>query len=268
VDDNKEVAPGVIRWTARGPSRGVIGLLHGVTSSASTWWRVGSILANLGWDATAVDLAGHGQGPRPEPPVDLRALAELALVKLPPKLSVLVGHSLGAAVALAVVSLRPDLARGLLLEEPPGQSGIDAGTLARGIEAEAAAARADRDAYWQHLRRENPGWSDADVDHAVDNVLAADTPTIVNALREHLKWDLVELARSVNLPLMVVAAPPSDGLFPNVGSTALRGEERLELQRLVPEERFVVLRGGHSLHREHPERIAELISAFALSVVA
>ncbi|MGC8626365.1 MAG: alpha/beta fold hydrolase [Acidimicrobiales bacterium] len=268
MDDDEEVAPGVIRWAPQGPSKGVIGLLHGVTSSASTWWRVGPILANLGWDATAVDLAGHGQGPRPEPPVDLRALAELALVKLPPRLSVLVGHSLGAAVALEAARLRPDLARGLFLEEPPGQGGIDAGALARGIEAEAAAARADRGAYWQHLRRENHGWSDADVDRAVDNVLAADTPAIVDALREDLKWDLVELARSVHLPLMVVAAPASDGLFPNTGGTALRGEERLAVQRLVPEERFVVLAGGHSLHREHPERIAELISAFALSVAA
>lgn len=241
-------------------------MLHGVVSSATTWWRVGPALARLGWDVTAVDLAGHGRGPRPEPPIDLEVLAELAMAALPSGLSALVGHSLGAAVALAIAKLKPDLARGLLLEEPPGQAGVDVDMLANGIEAEAAAARADRDAYSQYLRHENPDWSGTDIERAVENMLDADTPSIVKALREDLKWDLGELARSVDLPLMVVVAPPSAGLFPNVGSTALRGQDRTELQRLVPDERFVVLTGGHSLHREHPGLMAELISGFALSV--
>lgn len=35
-------------------------LLHGVGSSATTWWRAQEDLAELGWQVTAPDLLGHG----------------------------------------------------------------------------------------------------------------------------------------------------------------------------------------------------------------
>ena len=34
-------------------------LIHGMSSSSRTWWRVGPSLAELGWDVVTVDLAGH-----------------------------------------------------------------------------------------------------------------------------------------------------------------------------------------------------------------
>jgi pimeloyl-ACP methyl ester carboxylesterase len=264
-----EAAPGTLVWPAQGRPRGSIGLLHGITSSAATWWRVGPGLATLGWDVTAIDLAGHGLGPRPEIPISLEVLVELALPALPPKMAVLVGHSLGAVVALAIANHQPSLADAILLEEPPGQAGIELDLLARGIAAEGMAVREDRAAYWRRVRQENPAWSDEDVERSVASVEAADTDAIARALAEDLgKWDLAGLARALSGPVMVIAAPPSDGKFPLVGATALRGKERAELQRLVPPERFVVLDGGHSLHREHPQRMVELISGFAGSVTA
>jgi pimeloyl-ACP methyl ester carboxylesterase len=35
-------------------------LIHGVTSSAATWWRIGPALAATGRRIVAVDLPGHG----------------------------------------------------------------------------------------------------------------------------------------------------------------------------------------------------------------
>ena len=48
-----------------------------------------------------------------------------------------------------------------------------------------------------------------------------------------------------------------------LGGTALSGFEREEVRRSLPDERFVVVEGGHSLHREHPEQITALTSEFA-----
>ena len=36
-------------------------LLHGVTSSARTWWRIGPALAAAGFRVVAPDLPGHGE---------------------------------------------------------------------------------------------------------------------------------------------------------------------------------------------------------------
>ena len=75
---------------------------------------------------TAVDLAGHGDGPRlPAENGDLTTLVDAVVPRLPAGLTVLVGHSLGAVVALAVAAREPAVARGLVLEEPPGMAGGD-----------------------------------------------------------------------------------------------------------------------------------------------
>ena len=39
-------------------------LVHGVSASSRTWWRVGPWFAQNGWHAVAVDLRGHGASPR------------------------------------------------------------------------------------------------------------------------------------------------------------------------------------------------------------
>jgi alpha-beta hydrolase superfamily lysophospholipase len=39
-------------------------LVHGVTASSRTWWRVGPWFASRGWYTVAVDLRGHGDSPR------------------------------------------------------------------------------------------------------------------------------------------------------------------------------------------------------------
>ena len=38
-------------------------LIHGLTSSGATWWRVAEALAADGWHVTAVDLRGNGDAP-------------------------------------------------------------------------------------------------------------------------------------------------------------------------------------------------------------
>lgn len=196
----------------------------------------------------------------------MSALVDGAVGALPPNLSTLVGHSFGGIVALEAAARYPELAAGIVLEDPPGMSELDTGLFASGVEAEGRAAREHREAYWQRVRQDNPRWEDDDVEQHISALEAADTTAIAQALRDGLSWDLPGLVGSLQVPVLVIVGPPVGASFLIDGGSALRGQDREAVRRLVPEGRFVELEGGHSLHRDQPERVATLIATFAGSL--
>ncbi|HET9292413.1 MAG TPA: alpha/beta fold hydrolase, partial [Actinomycetes bacterium] len=78
-------------------------LVHGVTSSSRTWWRVGPALAGRGFRVVAVDLRGHGASPRTVAGLALADLAADVAETVQGPVELLVGHSLGALVSLELV---------------------------------------------------------------------------------------------------------------------------------------------------------------------
>src|SRR5436190_1596946 len=89
-----------LTWPVRGTPRGTVVLLHGLMARAATWWRIGPALAERGWHTSAVDLPGHGSAPRLPGAVDLDGFAAALAERLPDRVDLLVGHSLGAVTAL------------------------------------------------------------------------------------------------------------------------------------------------------------------------
>ncbi|GAA1391716.1 alpha/beta hydrolase [Luteococcus peritonei] len=98
-------------------------LLHGITDSGSCWPdTVGR------WEQDfrilAVDQRGHGSSPRFSPMQLADRMTTMVddllevLEEMCPQPAVLVGHSLGGRVALAATARRPELVRGLVLEDP------------------------------------------------------------------------------------------------------------------------------------------------------
>jgi pimeloyl-ACP methyl ester carboxylesterase len=98
-------------------------LIHGAGSSSAVWMTV---LARLGrlTRAVAIDLPGHG--PSPSPPADASGRVEPSLAALRDACgalaaalclgrAVLVGHSMGALVALDAALAWPDKVAGLVL---------------------------------------------------------------------------------------------------------------------------------------------------------
>src|SRR5688572_8746339 len=89
-------------------------LIHGVTSSAAVWWRIGPALAATGRRVVAVDQAGHGQTGHWQGHVRFRDnAADIAAFARAARLVTddlqVIGHSWGAvtAAALPAVGLRP-----------------------------------------------------------------------------------------------------------------------------------------------------------------
>ncbi|HEV2893280.1 MAG TPA: alpha/beta fold hydrolase, partial [Actinomycetota bacterium] len=172
------------RWSPEGAARGRVVLLHGIMSTAATWWRVGPALASRGWVVDALDLPGHGDWSRSARPLGMDALVDGIAGRLRGPVDLLVGHSLGGAVAVALAGRHPRAARALVLEDPPTRSREDhAATLAAGIEADARLVRRDRRRVVRREREANPAWADEDVEHSVDGSAAADTAALAAGLR-------------------------------------------------------------------------------------
>ena len=254
-------------WDPEGTARGRVVLLHGIMSTAATWWRVGPALASRGWVVDALDLPGHGDWPRSDRPLDLDALVDGIAGRLGGPVDLLVGHSLGGAVAVALAGRHPRAARALVLEDPPTRSREDhAATLAAGIEADARLVRGDRRRLVRREREANPAWADEDVEHAVDGIAAADTAALAAGLRGELAWDLPAMVAAVRVPLLVLAARAGAGLG-EAGGSALYGPDREAVRALLPPDRFVVLDCGHCLHRDLPGRWLEVVGGFADTVL-
>jgi pimeloyl-ACP methyl ester carboxylesterase len=179
----------------------------------------------------------------------------------------LVGHSLGGATAVALAGRRPRAARAVVLEDPPGELGGPArAALADGVEADARLVRRDRARLVRRERDANPTWATEDVEHSVDAIAAADWEAMAAGLRGELAWDVPAMVAAVRVPLLVMAARGDRGL--EAGGSSLQGPVREAVRAHLPPDRFVVLDGGHCLHRDLPDRWLAVVGEFADAVLA
>jgi pimeloyl-ACP methyl ester carboxylesterase len=281
-----------------GANRPLALLIHGVTSSSMTWWRVAPELVRRGYRVLAVDLRGHGASPRVseglvlgdlsadvletlqadrqktpaatdgQRPTDAAGAAGIAEAGTARDLGVgtwtgpgaggaaidlVVGHSLGALVALDLLAKVPGLARRLVLEEPAGPTGIDWETMAEGIETDGRRARAEPEALRRELAGSNPELDPAEVDRRLGDMAACDTDGVAAALRRTTSFDLVGLASAVRIPTLLVVG------LEDLGS-ALVGPDRVSLvDALAGHSVFEVLDDGHNLHREAFPRFMDVL---------
>jgi pimeloyl-ACP methyl ester carboxylesterase len=253
----------MLRWAPEGAARGSIALVHGVMALAETWWRVGPALAERGWRVAAFDLPGHGGDVRRDGALDLDALVDGVAARLDGPVDLVVGHSLGAIVALGLLDRDPGAAGALVLEEPPGLGAVDLRALATVIVHDAAAVRIDRAPLVAREREANPRWDPGDVERSVRGIEEADSEAIVAALNGSLRWDLSAQLAAVDVPVLVLAARDAQGRFPLDAGSALRGADREAVRGALAPQRFVEIEGGHCLHRDDPQRWLEVVDGFA-----
>ena len=110
------------RNVAVGPPHGPpLWLFHGL---GRRWQDFAPLLPALttGWHVHAADHRGHGRSARADRYLVADYVADAAeLVAEASEPAVLVGHSLGALVAVGVAAARPDAVRAVVLLDPPGE---------------------------------------------------------------------------------------------------------------------------------------------------
>jgi pimeloyl-ACP methyl ester carboxylesterase len=220
-------------------------LVHGVTSSSRTWWRVGPALVGRGFRVLAVDLRGHGASPRSVAGLSAADLADDVAETLAGEgpVELLVGHSLGALVTLELIGRRPGLARRLVVEDPPGPSSMDWTALAAGIEADTGRAAADPQALRRELEAANPTWPPGEAERRVADLADCDGPAVAAALRGGVAFDLAALLAAADLPILLLLAEEALG-------SNLAGLDRKAAVEALRDGTTRVLPAGHNLHRE------------------
>jgi pimeloyl-ACP methyl ester carboxylesterase len=233
-------------------------LIHGMSSSKSTWWRVGSDLEARGWNVDTIDLAGHGG--RPIGGVrSVAALAHDVVAQHPDGQTLVVGHSLGAIVALELVTEKPAYARGVLLEDPPALHATRASAdIAEDIEREVLRAHTDPTGAIAAMLAGHPTWSRRDARSMLEGRLMTD-PRIATLSPGDITWDLPALVRGCAVPVALVAAVGRE--------SALFDPDRSELLRLLPPDQVTEIPGTHHVHLDHPARWVDAVDTFGSSLL-
>lgn len=251
-----------LRWG--GPADCPLLLIHGVTSSAAVWWRVGPALAAAGYHVTAVDQAGHGltghwRGHHRlrDNAVDIAAFIRAAGLDRA-DLRV-VGHSWGAATAAAlpIAGIRP--ATLVLLDTPVVPYLAIAATATQSDERAYDSIDEARDG----VRRANPDWSDGDVDAKAEALAQLDAEAARAVLLDNGDWDggLADLREPVAADLdvwLVRGDPASGGYVPDEAARAFAA--------IIGDDHVITLAGApHSPQRTHPvETTAALLRALGV----
>ena len=224
-------------------------LVHGVTASSRTWWRVAPWFTENGWRAVAVDLRGHGKSPRATHSLGLEDLASdlhetvAALLKPEKRVDVLLGHSLGALAALELCREHGDLVERLVLEEPPGSESIDFDEISRSVEADVARAREAPEAHKREQLEENPSWSEGDSITNVESLRDCDAEPVAAMVRNGLHYDLTTMVGSVEVPTLLILGSEARG-------SALPEPERTAVADALSRGTMETFDAGHGVHRD------------------
>lgn len=229
-----------------GPRRAL--LLHGLTSAGSTWWRTAAALTEVGFTVVAPDLRGHGASPSG----DFMSLDEMGddVRLLGNGWDLLIGHSLGGAVAAVVIDADPDFAKRVILEDPA----IDSNVTARFLEDSPPLQNPTVAA----VAALNPGWLPRDVELKVEALLACGPEIADRVLRDAAPWDVWPWILAADNPMLIVGADTKVG--------SLVSEEReVEIAANPSATRFVRIPGaGHSMHRDAFDRFFDLVREFTV----
>jgi pimeloyl-ACP methyl ester carboxylesterase len=233
-------------------------LIHGVTSSARNWWRVGPALAASERRVVAVDLPGHGMTGhwtgRPafrDTAAAVAAFAEAAGIVGDDRQ--VVGHSWGAmlAAALPAVGLRPAT---IVLLDPPA--------LPHALIAQVAANQdehpyTDLGAAIRDVRATNPTWSDGDVEAKAEALTQVDEMAARSVVLDNGDWDgglsSLQDPAAAGTPVWIVRGDPAAGSY-------LPDEWLPRFEAVIgPDRTHTVHDGPHSPHRTHPVEVTAAI---------
>lgn len=266
--------------SAWGPEQGPLVLcLHGILDQGAMWEEVAKPLATQGYSVVAPDLRGHGCSAHVGPGgsyhlldyvADIDALFDMS--PLIGRSAILVGHSMGAAVAAVFAGLRPEKIDGLVLVE---------NLLPAEVRDDEVADRLST--YLNHLARPSSHPVLPDVAAAAERLCQA-LPSLSEQRAARMasrmtvpckggvcwRWDPLLLRRSeISLDRLAFTDARYIDLLQRiqVPVVLVYGQEASQhrlrnltlMQSAIPHAAQVTLPGGHNLHIDTPEALARVV---------
>lgn len=230
-------------------------LLHGLGGAGGTWWRVAEALRAAGWTVSAPDLRGHGDGPRGGSSRH-DDFADDVLALRPDGAGpwgLVVGHSLGGAVAVRAAARDPEWAARLALIDPVLRLPEEMRAEVRADELDALTATEEQ------LAEAVPDWDARDRAEKRRAAKAADPASVAAVVDDNDPWDLLADVPALTAPVLVLAGDPQVFTFfdPRLAAEVLRANPRV---------RYAVVAGaGHSPHRDRPAETVAMLREWAES---
>jgi N-formylmaleamate deformylase len=239
-------------------------LLHGITSSAQSWVRVGPALADR-YRVYALDMRGHGDSIKPSRGVySLRHTADDALAfieALGLERPVLIGHSWGGATAIV-------LASGAWSQKPvPGLSHVILEDPAYHFGRSNAEGRADfytrdigrpADELRTEITASSPGWTAADIEGKIDALQKVTREAVISVFTEAGQaGDLLPLLAKIAVPTLLIRADA------DLGTTLNDAAWEQAKQYLPADSRAVQVDGAtHNVHRSKFDAFMQAVNDF------
>ncbi len=235
-------------------------LLHGITSSALSWVRVGPALAKR-YRVYALDMRGHGDSIKPSKGAysirqtadDAAAFIDMLGLEGP----LLMGHSWGGAAAMVLASgsesqkLAPRFSQ-VILEDPAynfGHSDSEERAIfyAKDIGRPTDELRAE-------ITADNPGWTEADIEGKIEALHKVTREAVISVFSEAgEEGDLLPLLAHIPAPMLLVRADAALG-------TTLDETAWVQATRFLPaNSRGVQINGA--THNVHRSKFAEFMQA-------
>lgn len=245
----------------KGSGRSLV-LVHGISDDGAAWMTLIPSLES-DWDVVMVDLRGHGRSSAPESGWTIRTMADevAALIrKLDLRRPFIAGHSLGAAVTLALASYYPEIPSAIFLEDPipiwnvrPDDLSASAAGLASWLSSVKRKTHAE-------LKAEVSGygtWDALEFDAWIDSKLMMSYRVIVMVTAADFgPRDFANDVKAVTCPVFLLTADTTRGAL-------VRDEDLRALESLVPVLESLRLPGiGHCIRRESPVAYREAFLSF------
>ncbi|MCA9994753.1 MAG: alpha/beta hydrolase [Anaerolineales bacterium] len=227
-----------LTWGDEGAEKTAV-LIHGVTSNAQSWVRVGPRLAEQGYYVVAPSLRGHGQSDKADGHYSLLEMAGDLAETVPNNPEFVIGHSFGGVMAIVAEQqgfLNPDY---IVLEDPVLHF-ADKELPARLLKNDEANLPRDVEGIMQA----NPKWERVDAEGKLASLGPINWDHMKQVFSDNAPWDLRPNVIEISQKKPVWLILPEESFYvPEADAAALR--EGLGAAAIVN-----VPGTGHSIHRD------------------
>ena len=247
------------------PTQAAVVFLHGVGGGRHGWAAQQAHVAALGWRSLAWDMPGYGDSPMVTP-YDFAHLAQALWQMLDAahiEQAVLVGHSMGAMVALQAWTQKPERIRGLLLAASSPAFGHSDGDFQKQFLSQRLApldaGKTMGDIADQLIpTMAAPGGDALKLKSAHHSMSAVPIATYRAALHALVRFEQRAALPTLTVPVLCLAAAHDRTAPPSVMA---------RMAQKIPGARYACLaEAGHLLHYEQPEAFNAELEKFLKDV--